>query len=382
MDFQYVECQVSSEAMGPGYIARPVRQNITGRRATRALKLLDPKQPYFEISGDARSAVGDMVHKVGRTTGWTSGNVFRTSFTPLVRNWNEVREMKCADMADLSSMAGDSGSPVLSVDGDGRVTLREVLFAGTGVFAPVDQVLEELFHKRGATRVRLAPIRYSLGFTSTPVSGNIHQPGEVIEITAAFGEPVILYPGEVPTVQMNLAQERWTAAYDPELSMLAGPSEMVFTLPAPAGASGAATLGQNALQDRTQIGNIRRVRVHPFTKADLPGNKPLQAIIRQLPRGPTMVWGEFDGGPINGEYYQPGELLRVHTYWDRPIKADQKNEPYLMLKMGAKEPLVRANYNRAASQKAGTNTAIFSRRIRPGDTSPNGAVIGENGSGL
>ena len=95
-----------------------------------------------------------------------------------------------------------------------------------------------------------------------------------------------------------------------------------------------------------------------------------------------MVWGEFDGGPINGEYYQPGELLRVHTRWDRPIKIDQKKEPYLMLKMGAKEPLVRANYNRAASQKAGTNTAIFSRRIRPGDTSPNGVVIGENGSGL
>ena len=53
-----------------------------------------------------------------------------------------------------------------------------------------------------------------------------------------------------------------------------------------------------------------------------------------------------------------------------------------MLKMGAKEPLVRANYNRAASQKSGTNTAIFSHRIRPGDTSPNGVVIGENGSGL
>ena len=74
--------------------------------------------------------------------------------------------------------------------------------------------------------------------------------------------------------------------------------------------------------------------------------------------------------------------MRVHTRWDRPIKVDQKKEPYLMLNMRAEEPLVRANYNRAASQKSGTNTAIFSHRIRPGDTSPNGVVIGENGSGL
>ena len=383
MDFQYVEYQASSRAvMGPGYIARPGRQNTTGERATRGLKLLDPKQPYFEISGGARAAVGDLVHKVGRTTGWTSGKVLRTCFTPLVQNFKRTNRMKCSDIADLSSMDGDSGSPVFSVDAGGRVTLRGVLFAGSGVFAPVDQILEELFRKRGATQVRVPPIRYGLKLTSAPVAGDIYQPGEKIEITAAFDEPVILYPGALPTIQMNLGQELWTASYDPALSRLAGPNKVVFTLPVPAGASGTAALGQNALQDRTQIGNIRGVRVHPFTKADLPGNKPLQAIIGQLPGGPTMVWGEFDGGPINGEYYQPGELLRVHTRWDRPIKVDQKKEPYLMLKMRAKEPPVRANYNRAASQKSGTNTAIFSHRIRPGDTSPNGVVIGENGSGL
>ena len=116
-----------------------------------------------------------------------------------------------------------------------------------------------------------------------------------------------------PSVRRWVSSSLWTASYDPARSKLAGPNKVVFTLPVPAGASGTAALGQNALQDRTQIGNIRGVRVHPFTKADLSGNKPLQAIVGQLPGGPTMVWGEFDGGPINGEYYQPGELLRVHT---------------------------------------------------------------------
>ena len=383
MDLQYVEHQASSRAvMGPGYIPRPVRQNTTGEGATRALKLLDPKQPYFEISGAARAAVGDVVHKLGRTTGWTSGKVLRTCFTPLVQNFNRVNKMKCSDIADLSSMDGDSGSPVVSVDAARRVTLRGVLFAGSGVFAPVDQVLEELFHKRGATQVRLAPMRYRLKLTNAPMAGDIYHPGEKIEITAAFDEPVILYPGAVPSVHLYLDKELWTASYDPALSKLAGPYKVVFTLPVPAGARGTATLGQNGLQGRTQIGNMSGVRVHPFTEADLSGNKPLQAIIGQLPGGPTMIWGEFDRGPINGEYHQPGEPLLVHTYWDRPIRIDQKKEPYLMLKMRAKEPLVRANYNHAASQKSGTNTAIFSRRIRPGDTSPNGVVIGENGSGL
>ena len=47
MDFQYIEYQASSRVvMGPGYIARPVRQNTTGEGATRGLKLLEPKQPY------------------------------------------------------------------------------------------------------------------------------------------------------------------------------------------------------------------------------------------------------------------------------------------------------------------------------------------------
>ena len=234
MDFQYVEYQASSRAvMGPGYIARPGRQNTTGERATRGLKLLDPKQPYFEISGGARAAVGDLVHKVGRTTGWTSGKVLRTCFTPLVQNFNRTNRMKCSDIADLSSMEGDSGSPVFSVDTDGRVTLREVLFAGSGVFAPVDQVLEELFHKRGATQVRVAPIRYGLKLTSAPVAGDIYQPGEKIEITAAFDEPVILYPGAAPSIQMNLGQELWTASYDPARSKLAGPKQsgLHFTRP-------------------------------------------------------------------------------------------------------------------------------------------------------
>ena len=320
-----------------------------------------------------------MVHKVGRTTGWTSGKVFRNCFTPLVRNLNKVREMKCADIADLSSMSGDSGSQVFSVGADGRVTLRGVLFAGTGVFAPVDQVLEELFQKRGVAQIRMAPIRYSLEFTSTPVSGNIHQHGEVIEITAAFGEPVILYPGEAPTVQINLGQERWTATYDPALSMLAGPSEMVFTLLVEKGASGTASLGPDALQDRTQIGNIHGVRVHPFTRAELSGEELPQANIGQLPGGPAMVSGELYEGPINGKHYQPGELLRIHTYWDRPVQAGQKKEPYLMFRIGAGEPLARANYDHGLSQKTGSNVAVFSYLIRPGDAAPNGIIIGENG---
>ena len=63
--------------IGVGYIARPIEENTSGSGATQYQRRLDPGNPYFEVSGAARSVVGDEVHKVGNTTGWTSGTITR-----------------------------------------------------------------------------------------------------------------------------------------------------------------------------------------------------------------------------------------------------------------------------------------------------------------
>jgi hypothetical protein len=57
--------------------------------------------------------IGDTVHKVGRTTGWTKGVVTRTCFDQASFDQNVGQYMMlCQIEATLTSAGGDSGSPV------------------------------------------------------------------------------------------------------------------------------------------------------------------------------------------------------------------------------------------------------------------------------
>lgn len=74
----------------------------------------------------AHPVSGDMVDKVGRTSGWTYGFVNRTCTTgrPVDNNGNRIRVdgdpvlMKCQYEASYLSQGGDSGSPVFIWKGD------------------------------------------------------------------------------------------------------------------------------------------------------------------------------------------------------------------------------------------------------------------------
>ena len=82
VDAQYVKKAGPDHIeLGVGLIARPIERNTSASDATQYQRRLDPDNPYFEVSGAMRSAVGDRVHKVGNTTGWTSGNVHQTCVT-------------------------------------------------------------------------------------------------------------------------------------------------------------------------------------------------------------------------------------------------------------------------------------------------------------
>ena len=106
-------------------IARPENRNLMIPRRFLQQPLnsnsphlqIDQERPYFQIVGIDTVEVGDLVHKVGRTTGWTAGHVERVCTREQV-NYDEGTgllfcqiEFRSRDGSVLSGN-GDSGSPV------------------------------------------------------------------------------------------------------------------------------------------------------------------------------------------------------------------------------------------------------------------------------
>ena len=102
----------------------------------------------FSITSDDvnnSTAVGTVVHKVGRTTGWTSGTMTNKCVNTGVSGTNIVQ--LCQNFVTAGVAGGDSGSDVFAVTGSTSVRLLGVLWGGGGaqfVFSPLQNVIQEL----------------------------------------------------------------------------------------------------------------------------------------------------------------------------------------------------------------------------------------------
>jgi len=78
---------------------------------------IDPYHPRFAVGETSYEfpSLGMEVHKIGRTTGWTKGEVTATCQDIFAPNDRFMRF--CSYLADYSSDNGDSGSPVFTWDG-------------------------------------------------------------------------------------------------------------------------------------------------------------------------------------------------------------------------------------------------------------------------
>jgi hypothetical protein len=83
----------------------------------------------FRIVSEGPSVVGATVNKVGRTTGWTQGQVTDTCVNVLVLG--SLIAQLCQDMVDAGVGSGDSGSPVFAITSGNDVQLRGILWGGT-----------------------------------------------------------------------------------------------------------------------------------------------------------------------------------------------------------------------------------------------------------
>ena len=88
-------------------------------------------------------AVGTTVNKVGRTTGWTAGNITNTCVNTGVSGTRIVQ--LCQTFVSAGVGGGDSGSDVFQITGGSNVKLAGVLWGGNGsgtqfVFSPLGNV--------------------------------------------------------------------------------------------------------------------------------------------------------------------------------------------------------------------------------------------------
>ena len=145
---------------------------------------IDPADPYFEVFWvDKYPSHGETVHKMGVTTGWTSGTVVSTCETAL---W-VVMALACQYRATYASAGGDSGAPVFKWD---------------GVTRPPDPPLRE--NGSGAT---LTGIHWGRRDASSawfsPLGGVEKDLGQLDVLwegfSATISGPMILEPGETGT---------------------------------------------------------------------------------------------------------------------------------------------------------------------------------------
>jgi hypothetical protein len=116
----------------------------------------DPSTRVYRLVSEGDAVVGNVVRKVGRTTGMTRGRVTRTCANIRVADTNIT--LLCQSQATYRSAGGDSGSPVFTrLDApqglDSR--LRGIHWGSGGTFSPISGIQRPV--ELGAIRTCAAP---------------------------------------------------------------------------------------------------------------------------------------------------------------------------------------------------------------------------------
>ena len=133
----------SSTASSRGVIAKTTGENNGSLDVAGSFTIAAQNNTSTSYSGT--------IHKVGRTTGWSSGNVTNTCATVNVSGANIT--LLCQTMVQRSGsvivQGGDSGSPVFQRTSGDNVTLVGILWGGSQsgdrfVFSPLKSIQDEL----------------------------------------------------------------------------------------------------------------------------------------------------------------------------------------------------------------------------------------------
>jgi hypothetical protein len=117
----------------------------TSRGALSGPLTISTANPFLTITAErANPVAGAQANKIGRTTGWTFGQISATCAAVNVSGSNITQ--LCQSLVSAGVGAGDSGSPVFSWPGTGgNITLLGILWGGSGdgtlfVFSPMSGI--------------------------------------------------------------------------------------------------------------------------------------------------------------------------------------------------------------------------------------------------
>lgn len=119
----------------------------TSRGTSSGSLTINSTSPRFTITSRVPyPTTGQVLNKMGRTTGWTYGTVSSTCVDINVSGTNITQ--LCQDLVNAGVNSGDSGSPVFGWSGSGsNVTIYGVLWGGSTsqfVFSALDNIESEL----------------------------------------------------------------------------------------------------------------------------------------------------------------------------------------------------------------------------------------------
>lgn len=130
-----------------GKISRTTQMNPVTDTIT-----IDAANPEFQVAGEQPLPVmGQVLHKVGRTTGWTAGQVVATCETINITA-SQITQL-CQSLVAAYVAGGDSGSPVFGLNTDGSTFLAGLLWGSSTdlvtnevqfIFSPLASVEREL----------------------------------------------------------------------------------------------------------------------------------------------------------------------------------------------------------------------------------------------
>jgi hypothetical protein len=151
--FDVFVCRFSDAALVKYYRNNPVRfgsiyrTEFFGTTGAGSIDIADQGKKFFSIVDEVPFPLGgEILDKVGRTTGWTRGEVIGTCINTLVSGTNIV--MLCQDRVAAFVAGGDSGSPVFQASNNNKnATLYGILWGGSPgsfVFSALENIRFEL----------------------------------------------------------------------------------------------------------------------------------------------------------------------------------------------------------------------------------------------
>ena len=100
----------------------------------------------WTVTGESVATVGQVVNKVGRTTGWSQGQVTNTCVDTNVSG-SDITQL-CQNFVSATVGSGDSGSPTFAISSGNNVTLVGILWGGSGsssfVYSPMANIHTDL----------------------------------------------------------------------------------------------------------------------------------------------------------------------------------------------------------------------------------------------